>query len=152
MIEEYRTALKEKFNIELACQPPNSPEPNVLDLGIWMSLQAMVDRLARDKRTNTAALDATVRDAWERYDEVCEGLTMATVWAKLEDIARVVIAADGDNDNDEGKNAGAKKRVRAEYDAIMAARRSAPSAATSDSDESDRDADAGPEVEEDEDE
>ena len=60
VIAAYRKMLKDKFNIELVCQPPNSPESNVLDLGIWRSLQAVVDRLGRVTRHNSDALHAKV--------------------------------------------------------------------------------------------
>ena len=62
-------------------------------------------------------------------DEECDGLTMERVWAKLEDIAAIVIAADGENDNDEAKQAGARKRV-------AESRAAALRAPTSSSDES----------------
>ena len=59
--------------------------------------------------------------AWSNYDEICEGETMERVWAKLEDIAKIVIAAGGENDNDEGRKAGARKRVAASRAAAAAA-------------------------------
>ena len=36
--QQYTEILKEEFNLIVEWQPPNSPEMNLLDLGIWMAL------------------------------------------------------------------------------------------------------------------
>lgn len=89
-IDYYISMLKSKFNIQVVFQPPNSPETNVLDLGIWRSMQAQVDALARSTRQNLDALDATCQNAWHCYDDLCCGETMERVWEKLakESLAR----------------------------------------------------------------
>ncbi len=38
IVEQYKNDLMDKYNIILVHQIPNSPETNVLNLGIWMSL------------------------------------------------------------------------------------------------------------------
>ena len=42
-IEQYRNMLIEKYNIHILFQIPRSPYTNVLDLGVWMALQAAVE-------------------------------------------------------------------------------------------------------------
>jgi hypothetical protein len=32
------------WNIQLTCQPPNSPDLNVLDLGVFAAIQALFER------------------------------------------------------------------------------------------------------------
>ena len=41
-IEKYVRMLKEKYNIKTIFQVPRSPYTNVLDLGVWCSLQSRV--------------------------------------------------------------------------------------------------------------
>ena len=43
-IEKYTKALKDAHNIVIVLQVPQSPETNVLDLGIWMSLLSAVEK------------------------------------------------------------------------------------------------------------
>ena len=87
---------------------------------------------------DVSVVDLTVRlEKGATYDEICEGETMERVWAKVEDIAKVVIAAGGDNDNDEGKKAGARKRVTAR----RAYAATAPLPPDSDSDDSENEPD-----------
>ena len=85
-------------------------------------MQALVDKLGRKARANPEALHAKVMEAWSNYVGDLRGETMERVWAKLEDIAKIVIAAGGENDNDEGRKAGARKRVAASRAAAAPAR------------------------------
>ena len=41
--QEYTEILKEEYNIIVEWQPPSSPELNLLDLGVWMALQSVVE-------------------------------------------------------------------------------------------------------------
>ena len=43
-IQQYTNNLRKNYNIAIIWQVPRSPYTNVLDLGIWMSLQARVER------------------------------------------------------------------------------------------------------------
>ena len=45
-----RKKLKEDYNIILKHQVPNSPETNLLDLGVWRALQSAVENLSHQKR------------------------------------------------------------------------------------------------------
>jgi hypothetical protein len=47
--EEYTRRLRNEYNIKIKFQPACSPEVNALDLGIWMSLQSVVERMHRDR-------------------------------------------------------------------------------------------------------
>jgi len=132
-IKEMQVMMKRDFNINLVVQPPNSPESNVLDLGIWRAIQARVDTLGMGHRRDPEVLANTVVDAWNRYDEYFSGdAGFLAVWEKLKDIAEVTLEAKGDNVHDEGRNAGARKRARAVFDAIEAASDAALDAATED--------------------
>ena len=53
------------FGVEIVWQVPRSPETNLLDLGIWMSIQATVQNLHHQKRIQHDALANTVEVAWE---------------------------------------------------------------------------------------
>ena len=44
VITTYSKTLHEQYNIEIIHQTPRSLYTNVLDLGIWMSLQVVVER------------------------------------------------------------------------------------------------------------
>ena len=59
----YTNALRE-FNIEIIWQIPRSPETNMLDLGVWMSIQAAVMRVHHMRRCHHDALAKSVEDAW----------------------------------------------------------------------------------------
>lgn len=49
-------------------QVPRSPETNMLeDLGVWMSIQCVVERTHRGRRCNHDALAKSVMDAWNQY-------------------------------------------------------------------------------------
>ena len=56
--------LKEKYKVKIIRQCPRSPETNLLDLGIWMSIQAAVEKAMYMKRGDIQALVNAVNDAW----------------------------------------------------------------------------------------
>ena len=67
-IERYESGLLDK-GFKVNFQPPNSPDLNVLDLGVWRGLQAEVDKLQRDKRNNPDVLTATCFEAWRKWGD-----------------------------------------------------------------------------------
>ena len=67
-IIEYRSNLLTTYNIEIIFQIPRSPFTNVLDLGVWMSLQSIVERKHFLKRSTTLALTNTVMETWNSSD------------------------------------------------------------------------------------
>ena len=56
---------KEKYNIILLHQVPNSPETNLLDLGVWRALQSIVEKLSFQDRYDKEVLAAKVEQAWK---------------------------------------------------------------------------------------
>jgi len=64
--KEY-TRILGNYNIEIIWQVPRSPETNMLDLGVWMSIQSAVMRTHRMKRCQHDALAKSVMVAWEKY-------------------------------------------------------------------------------------
>jgi hypothetical protein len=42
--EQYTRNLLDNYNIEIKHQPPQSPETNPLDLGVWRSIQSLVEK------------------------------------------------------------------------------------------------------------
>ena len=63
-IIQYTDMLVNKYNIEIIFQIPRSPYTNVLDLGVWMSIQSIVERRHYLKRATSKALVNTVNDTW----------------------------------------------------------------------------------------
>ena len=68
-VEKYTEDLKNKYKIEIIQQVPRSPETNVLDLGIWMSLQSAVEKEHRGQKNDANALDKTVMKVWANVAE-----------------------------------------------------------------------------------
>ena len=64
-IESYRNNLCTNYNVEIIFQVPRSPYTNVLDLGVWMSLQSIVERRRFLRRCTTLSLVNTVMETWE---------------------------------------------------------------------------------------
>ena len=58
--EQYEQILKDEYNIEIEWQVPQSPETNMLDLGVWMSLQSMVEKAHRKNVMQHDELSKTV--------------------------------------------------------------------------------------------
>ena len=63
--EQYVNLLETKYNITTIFQIPRSPYTNVLDLGVWMSLQAAVEREHYLKRCNVDDLVNSVMTTWK---------------------------------------------------------------------------------------
>ncbi len=76
VIESYTKMMKEKFNIVLLFQSPNSPDFNGLDRGAWMAVQAATAKLSRGKRRDFQMLHECVMTAWndmsvEKIQNIC---------------------------------------------------------------------------------
>ena len=69
---------------EFVAQPPRSPDLNVLDLGVWTSLQVAVDKLKHDKGNDSPTVselfDCCI-DAWSKWpaDKVLDKIFKALV-------------------------------------------------------------------------
>jgi hypothetical protein len=66
-IAQYTDMLWNQFRVEIVWQVPRSPETNMLDLGVWMSVQAAVTRAHHMRRCHHDALARSVEDAWNSY-------------------------------------------------------------------------------------
>ena len=94
-IKEYTRILLDEFSIEIIHQLPRSPETNVLDLGIWCSLQRAVDKLIRGRRGYIKALDQGVRQVWDSNEL---STAFGNVWTRLGRVLRLIEEDRGGNE------------------------------------------------------
>ena len=99
-IDEYTQMLKEEFNIDIIFQIPRSPYCNVLDLGVWMALQAVVERQHYLQRCSADALVNTIIRSWNdgKLDHA-----ITKVFLRLKNVLCNITEAKGDNDLVESK-------------------------------------------------
>ena len=67
-VDKYVASLKEDHNVVCMFQRPRSPATNMLDLGVWMAFQSLVEKLHLSKRQEVTALCNTVNKAWDELD------------------------------------------------------------------------------------
>ena len=48
MKREYGKILRDKFNVVILWQIPNLPESNMLDLGVWTTIQSVIEYILED--------------------------------------------------------------------------------------------------------
>lgn len=94
-VKEYTQNLLDKYNIEIVQQVARSPETNVLDLGIWMSLQSSVEKKHKGRCCNPKVLNKTVMEVWE---EVASVEAFENVFGKLPMIYNLILRNLGGND------------------------------------------------------
>ena len=121
VIKEYEELMKTKYAIDIKWQPPNSPDSNALDLGVWMSLQSDVSKLSRGTRTHSEALNTRVMESWREYD----GDRMLPVFERIKDVAKAAIATGGDNWKVEKDRGVAKERARQRLQQLLQERQAA---------------------------
>ena len=94
-IDEYTKILLEKHKIEIIHQCPRSPETNVLDLGIWCTLQWAVDAYMRGKLGDLDALHQGVMDTWKdsKMEKAFNG-----VWGRLTRVLHLIKMEKGGNE------------------------------------------------------
>ena len=92
---KYEEILKDKYNVILEWQVPNSPETNMLDLGAWMSIQSVVEELHRQRLMNEDALADTVMQAFEEFDGPTK---LAAIAARWELVLDLILEDKGGND------------------------------------------------------
>ena len=63
--KQYKKILKDKFNIQIEWQVPNSPKTNMLDLGVWVSLQSLVEKIHRRRVMQSDVLSDSVHEAFK---------------------------------------------------------------------------------------
>jgi len=92
-IAAYRELLLDRYGVRLLHQVPRSMEMNILDLGVWMSLQSWVERSHRGCRSNEDALWFSCRQAWETF----ESNVFAKVHGRWKKGLKIMIADNGEN-------------------------------------------------------
>ena len=94
-IQEYRAYLLTEYNIKVIFQVPRTPYSNALDLGVWCSLQARVEKNHSHKRCELEALVRTVMDTWKN-DDLNEQISR--VFIRLQKVLVLILQANGGND------------------------------------------------------
>ena len=92
-IVEYTNILSQR-NIQIIWQIPRSPETNMLDLGVWMSVQSAVIKAHRNRRCHPDALAKSITEAWEH------GLSTKAfdnVFGRLKVVLRCILDDNGGN-------------------------------------------------------
>lgn len=92
-IRQYKTMFESK-KIKLIFQVPNSPETNMLDLGVWMTIQHQVGIEHYRKIMKPDALASSVEKAWENV-EVKKLVNIKERWKKVLDL---IVLGGGSND------------------------------------------------------
>ncbi|CAH9079650.1 unnamed protein product [Cuscuta europaea] len=83
-------ATTEGFNIKLACQPPNSPDLNILDLGFFRSVEC----LQQANRSSTVSeLVVAVTKAYDEFSPY----TLNKVWLSLQLCMTEILIVKGNN-------------------------------------------------------
>jgi hypothetical protein len=94
-IAQYKAALERDWKIKLVHQIPQSPDTNVLDLGIWMSLQSAVEKRHRLRRGDKEALHESVMAVW---DKVANEEAFVKVFDRLKKNYAIIEKSGGGND------------------------------------------------------
>ena len=69
-VEKYCNLLAEEYHVICYHQRPRSPATNMLDLGVWMAFQNVVERMHFRRRMEAQALARTVERSWEDLEPV----------------------------------------------------------------------------------
>ena len=92
---EYVDILKHHFNVEVNWQVSNSPETNILDLGVWCLLQSLVEYLHKSRRMSENSLARTVEQAWELVDGSTKFSAVHERWKKV--LSLIVLGGGGNS-------------------------------------------------------
>lgn len=84
-----------RMDVRIVFQPPNSPDTNVLDLGIFRHLQRITYHLDAPSR-NLADIISAVEQAWEMSDAI----TREKVFVTLQGVLLLILQLNGRNDFD----------------------------------------------------
>lgn len=93
VVDGYVKMLAEKYNIICIHQRPRSPETNILDLGVWMAFQSIVEKLHWEKRREKEALWRTVEKAWDELEPV----KLTNVYNRWRLVLDLIIQDEGGN-------------------------------------------------------
>ena len=93
VVAAYVAKLRDEYNVICIHQRPRSPCTNMLDLGVWMAFQNVVEKLHFRKRVEANALHRTVQKAWEDL----EPIKLTNVYKRWEMVLDLIIDDDGGN-------------------------------------------------------
>ena len=110
-IATYTKTLEDEYNIEIIHQIPRSPYTNVLDLGVWMSLQAAVERQHYLKRCNADALVKSVMPTWREGNL---DHSISKVFQRIKPVLCNIMEANGGNDFVEMKRGKKHENIKLE--------------------------------------
>ena len=86
--DKYEKILHDDYYDISVWQVPNSPETNMLDLGAWMSIQLVVEKLHKQRLMNEMALADTVIEAFEEFDGYIKLAAIAKKWELVLDLIK----------------------------------------------------------------
>ena len=110
-ISSYTRTLLNEYNVQIIFQIPRSPYTNVLDLGVWMSLQAAVERQHYLQRCNANALVNSVMKTWNDGEL---DATITKVFMRLKPVLCNILEANGGNDLVEKKRGKKEENIKLE--------------------------------------
>ena len=92
--KEYERILKESYNILIEWQVPNSPETNMLDLGVWVAIHHQVDTLHRLVVLHKDQLDKNIHKAFS----IISPNILQAVHERWKLVLRLIVAGKGTNE------------------------------------------------------
>jgi hypothetical protein len=95
-VTKYTKMLLKDFNIIIIHQVPRSPFTNLLDLGVWCSLQTRVEKQHYQKRTDVHALAKSVMETWNNDDDLTDVINR--VWNRLRNVLALIVEGGGGNE------------------------------------------------------
>ena len=88
--DEFKEALNDQeINVELYTQASNSPDVNLLDLGLFQAIQSLNDAVPK----NEEQLIQSVHDAYMDYQQQ----RLNRTWLTLQSVYNQIILCNGDN-------------------------------------------------------
>jgi len=98
-VDAYVKALKDDYNVICIHQRPRSPATNILDLGVWMYFQCIVEKEHFRLRKELSALCRTVDRAWDKL----EAMKLENVYNRWKLVLDLIIEDGGGNGKVESK-------------------------------------------------
>ena len=91
VVDKYVRDLKKDFKIICVHQRPRSPATNMLDLGAWMAIQNVIERLSVHNRKEVDVLARTVNEAWDKF----EPQKLTNIWNRWRMVLDLIIEDEG---------------------------------------------------------
>ena len=92
---KYEDILFDEYNVKIIWQIPNSPETNMLDLGVWCMLQSYVEYIHMGRAMKPDTLSLSVHEAFEDFDGFDKLGEVGLRWKK---VLELIMAGNGTND------------------------------------------------------